>query len=130
GGTVRLLPASGAPAGLPARAANCHHIFNQYVVRLADRDAVRAGLEARGIGTEVYYPVPFHRQPCFMPLGYRQGDFPAAEAAAAEVLALPIYGELTEAQQREVVEALSSSQLAVRGSSAVDRSQSAVSSSQ
>ena len=91
---------------LPARAADRGHIFNQYVVRVPDRDEVRARLDAAGIGTEIYYPVPFHLQECFAPLGHRAGDFPEAEAAAAETLALPIYSELTEAQQREVVDAL------------------------
>jgi dTDP-4-amino-4,6-dideoxygalactose transaminase len=109
----RLFAERDAAVGLPARAPDCRHIFNQYVIRVAGRDAVRAGLEARGIGTEVYYPVPFHLQECFAPLGYRAGDFPIAEAAAADVLALPIYGELAEAQQEEVVAALCSSQVAV-----------------
>jgi dTDP-4-amino-4,6-dideoxygalactose transaminase len=91
---------------LPTRDPACEHIFNQYVVRVPDRDAVRARLEAAGIGSEVYYPVPFHLQECFAPLGHRPGDFPVAEAAAAETLALPIYSELTEAQQCEVVGAV------------------------
>ena len=91
---------------VPFRAPDRDHIFNQYVIRVPRRDAVRARLEAAGVGTEIYYPVPFHLQECFTSLGYKAGEFPAAEAAAAETLALPIYGELTDAQQREVVEAV------------------------
>lgn len=89
---------------LPYEPANRYHIFNQYVVRAPRRDALRAHLDASGIGNEVYYPVPFHMQECFAPLGYHKGDFPEAEAAAAEVLAIPIYGELSEDQQSHVVE--------------------------
>jgi dTDP-4-amino-4,6-dideoxygalactose transaminase len=91
---------------LPAERPDALHIFNQFVIRAGDRDGLRAHLTARGIGTEIYYPVPFHLQACFADLGYREGDFPVAEAAAADSLALPIYGELTEGQQRYVVDSV------------------------
>jgi len=90
--------------GLPETAPDRHHIFNQYVVRVPDRDAVKAHLEARNVGCAIYYPVPFHEQACFAYLGHRTGQFPHAERAARETLALPIYGELTPEQQRYVVE--------------------------
>ena len=88
---------------LPARAPGREHIFNQYTIRVPHRDQVRASLDAAGIGTEIYYPVPFHLQECFASLGHRCGDFPVAERVAAETLALPIYGELTQSQQEQVV---------------------------
>ena len=92
--------------GLPSETPGYRHIFNQYVVRVPDRDRVRAWLTDHGIGTEIYYPVPFHLQQCFAPLGYHRGDFPHAEAAADSTIALPIYGELTMEQQQAVVAAL------------------------
>jgi dTDP-4-amino-4,6-dideoxygalactose transaminase len=94
----------GIPAELRLPQDAPGHIYNQFVIRAPDRDGLRAQLTADGIGTEVYYPLPFHLQPCFRALEYQEGAFPHAEAAAREVLALPIYPELTLAQQAHVVE--------------------------
>jgi dTDP-4-amino-4,6-dideoxygalactose transaminase len=94
------------PIQLPHTAAAAHHVFHQYVVRAYRRDELREFLTARKIGTEVYYPVPLHLQPCFVYLGYREGDFPEAERAAKEVLALPMFPELTEQEQRWVVQSI------------------------
>jgi dTDP-4-amino-4,6-dideoxygalactose transaminase len=88
---------------LPVEPEDRTHIYHQYVVRVPNRDAVRSHLAARNVGTEIYYPVPFHRQECFRHLGHRTDAFPNADAAAAQVLALPIYPELTVAQQEHVV---------------------------
>jgi dTDP-4-amino-4,6-dideoxygalactose transaminase len=92
-----------APIQLPPTAAQAHHVFHQYVVRAYRRDELREFLTARKIGTEIYYPLPLHLQPCFVYLGYREGDFPEAERAAKEVLALPMFPELSEDEQRSVV---------------------------
>jgi dTDP-4-amino-4,6-dideoxygalactose transaminase len=86
------------PPELPAR----RHIYNQFSLRLPQRDHVREQLKARNIGCEVYYPVPLHVQDCFAELGYKPGDLPESEKAAAEALAVPIYPELTEQQQQLV----------------------------
>ena len=81
-----------------------HHIYNQYVIRVQNRDALRAHLKEQGVGTEVYYPVPFHLQACFDYLGYKEGDFPESETACHETLALPVYPGMTQEQQEYVVQ--------------------------
>ena len=86
----------------PQASADGRHIFNQYIVRVQSRDALKSFLSERRIGTEIYYPVPLHLQPCFAYLGYKIGEFPHSETAAAETLALPIYPELSEAQLEHV----------------------------
>lgn len=91
---------------LPHREAYSSHIFNQYTVRVEGRDGLRDHLARRGIGHSVYYPVPLHLQECFRELGYREGSLPRAEQASREVISLPIYPELTEAQQQRVVGAI------------------------
>ena len=91
---------------LPNAPADRLHIFNQFVIRTPDRDGLKRHLDEQGIGNEIYYPVPFHLQPCFAELGYRPGAFPHAERAAQESLAIPVYGELTLDQQEAVVSAI------------------------
>ena len=91
------------PLRTPVTAEGSRHIFNQYVIECDRRDALQAYLRTRNVGTEVYYPVPLHRQKCFEYLGYRAGDCPVAETAAARTLALPVYPELSVEQQDYVI---------------------------
>jgi len=96
--TTGIPPELALPLDVPG------HIYNQFVIRAPLRDRLREYLTGSGIGTEIYYPLALHLQPCFAHLGYKPGAFPHAEAATRETLALPIYAELSEAQQAFVVE--------------------------
>jgi dTDP-4-amino-4,6-dideoxygalactose transaminase len=89
---------------LSAEAPGRRHVYHQYVVRVPDRDGVKARLSERGISSAVFYPLPLHLQPCFAGLGYREGDFPESERAAKEVLALPMFAELTDEEVERVAE--------------------------
>jgi dTDP-4-amino-4,6-dideoxygalactose transaminase len=89
---------------LPVTTSGNFHVYNQYTVRVRQRDDLRNFLKEKGVGTEVYYPLPMHLQNCYHDLGYHKGSFPVSERAAEEVLSLPIYAELTEEQQAYVVQ--------------------------
>ena len=91
---------------LPSEVSDAHHVWHQYVIRTPRRDALREFLASRKIGSEIYYPVPLHMQDALASLGYKQGDFPEAERAAREVLALPMFPELREDEQQTVVSAI------------------------
>ena len=106
----RLIEAAGIAetVGRPVEQPGHTHVYNQYVVRVPGpiRDPIRAHLADRRVGTEIYYPIPLHLQTCFEGLGHQLGDFPAAEAASRQTIALPIYPELTEDAQAYVVSCL------------------------
>jgi len=93
---------------IPFRAPDRTHIFHQYTIRVLSgrRDALQKHLREKGIGTQVYYPLPLHLQPCFRHLGYKEGDLPESERASREVLSLPMFPELTEEEQDYVVQAV------------------------
>jgi dTDP-4-amino-4,6-dideoxygalactose transaminase len=92
--------------GLPTEPKGMYHVYNQFSIRVQQRDELREDLRNSGIPTEIYYPLPLHQQPAFADLGYRTGAFPRSEAASKQVLAIPIFSELTEKQQRSVVTAI------------------------
>jgi dTDP-4-amino-4,6-dideoxygalactose transaminase len=95
----------GRAVEIPAQAKG-RHIYNQYILRVRDRDLLRQHLTAAGVGTEIYYPLALHQQKCFAYLGHRTGDFPESERAAEETLALPIFPELTATQLQYVVDTI------------------------
>ncbi len=98
--------ALGASVHTPYAVPGVRHIYNQYVIRARDRDALRQHLSACGVGTEIYYPLPLHLQKCFAYLGEGAGSYPESERAATETLALPIFPELTETQLQYVVDTI------------------------
>ena len=102
-----LFPSDEHPVVVPqAESGAGRHVFHQYTIRALDRDRLHLALEAEGIRTAIYYPLPLHLQRCFAPLGGKEGDCPEAERAAREVLSLPIFPEITDEQQQRVVAAI------------------------
>lgn len=93
---------------LPLVLPNNRSVFNQYVIKTPQRDELRRYLSEKGIGTEIYYPLPLHLQPVFKPLGYRTGDFPNSERCAQENLALPVFPELSESERSYIVDCIRS----------------------
>jgi dTDP-4-amino-4,6-dideoxygalactose transaminase len=100
-----LLTAGGLPVRLSMEAEyQTRHVYNQFVINVPGRDELRAALQESGVGTEIYYPLPIHLQPCYQNLGYKEGDFPVSEAAARRTLALPIHSALSEDDIRYICE--------------------------
>jgi dTDP-4-amino-4,6-dideoxygalactose transaminase len=106
GSTNQSSKEGSAPLRLLARSPQAKHVFHQYVIRAQRRDDLRKFLADRKIGSEVYYPLPLHLQPAFSYLGLKAGDLPVSEQAAKEVLALPMFPELAEAEIGWVVESI------------------------
>jgi len=98
---IELLAGSGVQT--PAEMGYARHVWHVFTLRVGERDRMQAELNAAGIATGIHYPIPFHLQPAYSDLGYKHGDFPNAEAAAREVLSLPLFPEMTDAQMSEVV---------------------------
>ena len=96
---------AGTPLTLPAEPAGCRHVYHQYTVRAPGRDRLHEALNAAGIRSMIYYPVPLHRQPAYTALGYGEGSLPESERAAREVLSLPCYPQLTDEQVTAVAAA-------------------------
>jgi len=105
----QILGAAGTPITLPAPTAyQTRHVYNQFVIRTTERDALKAWLQEHGVGTEVYYPLPLHLQPCYLHLGYHEGDLPQSEAAAKETLALPVHPAMSVDDLQYVCEVINS----------------------
>ncbi len=94
------------PVETPIEESECHHVYNQFVIRVPNRDAVMERLKAAGIGTEVYYPLPMHLQECFRYLGHGDGDLPHSEKASRESLSIPVYPEMTDGMLETVADTI------------------------
>ncbi len=102
----RLLAPMQEQVARPLKQDGVRHVYNQYTLRVDKRDELRKHLMSRGVGTEIYYPVPQHLQKCFDYLGYQKGDCPVAESSASSVLSIPVYPELPDAHQAYVVDCI------------------------
>ena len=98
---------TGLLLALPCEPGYAKHVYHQYVIRSSERDRLLAFLKMRSIAGAIHYPMPVHLQPAFQDLGYERGQFPETERAAAQILSLPLYPEMTDAQVRAVCDAIS-----------------------